>query len=98
MRLRPPALHQLDPALAQRQLERLRDFKAARADAPVRAALEHLQQTARGTGNLVAAILVAVKANATLGEIADAIVFLASNKASFITGQIVRINGGKTAT
>jgi NAD(P)-dependent dehydrogenase (short-subunit alcohol dehydrogenase family) len=31
-------------------------------------------------------------------EIADAIVFLASGKASFMTGQIVRINGGKTAT
>jgi NAD(P)-dependent dehydrogenase (short-subunit alcohol dehydrogenase family) len=30
-------------------------------------------------------------------EIADAIVFLASAKASFITGQIIRINGGKTA-
>ena len=30
-------------------------------------------------------------------EIADAILFLASAKASFITGQIVRINGGKTA-
>jgi NAD(P)-dependent dehydrogenase (short-subunit alcohol dehydrogenase family) len=31
-------------------------------------------------------------------EIADAILFLASEKASFITGQIVRINGGKTAS
>jgi NAD(P)-dependent dehydrogenase (short-subunit alcohol dehydrogenase family) len=31
-------------------------------------------------------------------EIADAIVFLASEKASFITGQVVRINGGKTAS
>ncbi len=31
-------------------------------------------------------------------EIADAIVFLASDKASFITGQILRINGGKTAS
>ena len=30
-------------------------------------------------------------------EIADAIVFLASNKASFITGQIIAVNGGKTA-
>jgi len=29
---------------------------------------------------------------------ADAILFLASDKASFITGQIIRINGGKTAT
>ena len=31
-------------------------------------------------------------------EVAEAIVFLASNKASFITGQIVRVNGGKTAS
>jgi NAD(P)-dependent dehydrogenase (short-subunit alcohol dehydrogenase family) len=31
-------------------------------------------------------------------EIADAIVFLASDKASFVTGQILRINGGKTAS
>jgi NAD(P)-dependent dehydrogenase (short-subunit alcohol dehydrogenase family) len=30
-------------------------------------------------------------------EIADAIVFVASNKASFITGQIIAVNGGKTA-
>jgi NAD(P)-dependent dehydrogenase (short-subunit alcohol dehydrogenase family) len=30
-------------------------------------------------------------------EIAQAIVFLASEKASFITGQIVAVNGGKTA-
>jgi NAD(P)-dependent dehydrogenase (short-subunit alcohol dehydrogenase family) len=31
-------------------------------------------------------------------EIADAIVFVASDKAAFITGQIVRVNGGKTAS
>jgi NAD(P)-dependent dehydrogenase (short-subunit alcohol dehydrogenase family) len=31
-------------------------------------------------------------------EIANAIVFVASGKASFITGQIVRVNGGKTAS
>ena len=31
-------------------------------------------------------------------EIADAIVFLASDKATSITGQIVDINGGKTAS
>jgi NAD(P)-dependent dehydrogenase (short-subunit alcohol dehydrogenase family) len=31
-------------------------------------------------------------------EIADTIVFVASGKASFITGQIVSVNGGKTAS
>jgi NAD(P)-dependent dehydrogenase (short-subunit alcohol dehydrogenase family) len=31
-------------------------------------------------------------------EVADAIVFVASAKASFITGQIIRVNGGKTAS
>jgi len=31
-------------------------------------------------------------------EIAQAIVFLASDKASFITGQVVGVNGGKTAS
>jgi NAD(P)-dependent dehydrogenase (short-subunit alcohol dehydrogenase family) len=31
-------------------------------------------------------------------EIADALVFVASDKAAFITGQIIRVNGGKTAS
>ena len=30
-------------------------------------------------------------------EIADAIVFVSSAKASFITGQIIKVNGGRTA-
>lgn len=31
-------------------------------------------------------------------ELADAILFLASSKASFITGQIINVNGGRTAS
>jgi NAD(P)-dependent dehydrogenase (short-subunit alcohol dehydrogenase family) len=31
-------------------------------------------------------------------ELADSIVFLASDKASFITGQIINVNGGRTAS
>jgi NAD(P)-dependent dehydrogenase (short-subunit alcohol dehydrogenase family) len=31
-------------------------------------------------------------------EIADAILFIASDKASFITGQVIDVNGGKTAS
>jgi NAD(P)-dependent dehydrogenase (short-subunit alcohol dehydrogenase family) len=40
---------------------------------------------------------VPLKRGAKPEEIADAIEFLASDRASFVTGQIVRINGGKTA-
>jgi NAD(P)-dependent dehydrogenase (short-subunit alcohol dehydrogenase family) len=52
-----------------------------------------------GTPEKKAAFYTAVplKRGAKPQEIADAIVFLASDKASFITGQILRINGGKTA-
>jgi NAD(P)-dependent dehydrogenase (short-subunit alcohol dehydrogenase family) len=52
-----------------------------------------------GTPEKKAAFFAAVplKRGAKPEEIADAIVFLASSKASFITGQIIRINGGKTA-
>jgi NAD(P)-dependent dehydrogenase (short-subunit alcohol dehydrogenase family) len=31
-------------------------------------------------------------------EVADAVLFLASDKAAFITGQIIRVNGGRTAS
>jgi NAD(P)-dependent dehydrogenase (short-subunit alcohol dehydrogenase family) len=41
---------------------------------------------------------VPLKRGGTPEEIADAILFVASEKASFITGQIIRVNGGKTAS
>jgi NAD(P)-dependent dehydrogenase (short-subunit alcohol dehydrogenase family) len=39
-----------------------------------------------------------LKRGGTPEEIADAIVFVSSGKATFITGQIIRVNGGKTAS
>src|SRR3982074_2244203 len=39
-----------------------------------------------------------LKRAGTPDEVADAITFLASDKARFITGQIIRVNGGKTAS
>jgi NAD(P)-dependent dehydrogenase (short-subunit alcohol dehydrogenase family) len=53
-----------------------------------------------GDPNKKAAFYAAVplKRGGTPEEIADAIVFLASSKSSFITGQIIRVNGGKTAS
>jgi len=41
---------------------------------------------------------VPLKRGARPEEIADAVTFLGSAKASFITGQIIRVNGGKTAS
>jgi NAD(P)-dependent dehydrogenase (short-subunit alcohol dehydrogenase family) len=53
-----------------------------------------------GTADRKAAFLTSVplKRAGKPEEIADAIVFVSSQKASFITGQIVRVNGGKTAS
>ena len=41
---------------------------------------------------------VPLKRGASSAEIADAIVFVASGKAAYITGQVIRVNGGKTAS
>lgn len=41
---------------------------------------------------------VPMKRGGTVEEIADAILFVASKRATFITGQIIRVNGGKTAS
>ncbi|MEH2480069.1 NAD(P)-dependent dehydrogenase (short-subunit alcohol dehydrogenase family) [Nitrobacteraceae bacterium AZCC 2146] len=41
---------------------------------------------------------VPMKRAGTPEEIADAILFVASNQAAFITGQIINVNGGKTAS
>jgi methylmalonyl-CoA mutase N-terminal domain/subunit len=46
-------------------------MKSGRDAAAVSAALKALEAAARGTGNLMPPILDAVKAYATLGEIAD---------------------------
>ena len=53
-----------------------------------------------GSPDRKAALYAAVplKRGGTPEEIADAIVFVASDKAAFITGQIIRVNGGKTAS
>jgi methylmalonyl-CoA mutase N-terminal domain/subunit len=65
------ALHLLDPALEAAQVERLGRFRKARNGAAAAAATQALSEAARGTANLVPCILQAVKARATLGEIAD---------------------------
>jgi methylmalonyl-CoA mutase N-terminal domain/subunit len=66
------ALHHLDPAIEAATLARVLHFKAkARDAAGAAAAVTALEKAARGTENLLPLILRAVKARATLGEIAD---------------------------
>ena len=58
--------------------------------------LNRFTGTAERKAGLVAGV--PLKRVGTPAEIADAIVFVASRKASFITGQIIQVNGGKTAS
>jgi NAD(P)-dependent dehydrogenase (short-subunit alcohol dehydrogenase family) len=53
-----------------------------------------------GSAEKKAAFFAAVplKRGASPAEIADAVVFVSSSKAAYITGQIIRVNGGKTAS
>jgi methylmalonyl-CoA mutase N-terminal domain/subunit len=65
------ALHQQDPGIERAQVERLVEFRKQRNNPDTVAALAALSNSARGADNLVPAILAAIKARATLGEIAD---------------------------
>jgi methylmalonyl-CoA mutase N-terminal domain/subunit len=65
-----PALR-LDPSLERAQVDRLRQVRASRSQTDVSRTLATLEQTARGTGNLVPPILDAAAAYATVGEISD---------------------------
>jgi NAD(P)-dependent dehydrogenase (short-subunit alcohol dehydrogenase family) len=58
--------------------------------------LDRFTGTAERKAGLAAGV--PLKRVGTPSEIADAIVFVASPKASFITGQIISVNGGKTAS
>jgi methylmalonyl-CoA mutase, N-terminal domain len=61
----------IDPAIEAAQCERLRELRAARDAAKVTAALDVVEETARGTANLMPAILAAAEAQATVGEMSD---------------------------
>ena len=61
------------PEIERTQVERLRQLRARRDAARVKAALQPVEETARTDRNLLPAILDAVKAYATVGEISDAL-------------------------
>ncbi len=68
----PPALQRIDPEIERRQVERLRALRARRDAQRAAGAVRRVEETARGGGNLMPAIIEAVESQATLGEICDA--------------------------
>ena len=65
-------LQRIDEALERKQVERLRALRAKRDQSKWSAAVKKVEDAARGTTNLMPAIVEAVEANATVGEISDA--------------------------
>jgi methylmalonyl-CoA mutase, N-terminal domain len=66
-----PAIHTIDPDGARRQIERVQRVRAERSAEAWTSAMDELERVARDDGNLMPAILVAVRAYATVGEISD---------------------------
>ncbi len=67
----PIPILRIDETVARGQIERLRAVRSERSAARVRETLGALERTAREGANVVPAVIAAVKAYATLGEISD---------------------------
>jgi methylmalonyl-CoA mutase N-terminal domain/subunit len=67
----PVELHELDPELERRQVEKLAKLRAERDTAEVERTLKALEEAARGTDNLLYPMREALAAYATLGEVSD---------------------------
>jgi methylmalonyl-CoA mutase N-terminal domain/subunit len=66
-------IHRVDPAISERQIERLRELREKRDNTLVERRLEELKETARGMENTMYPILDCVRAYATVQEICDAL-------------------------
>jgi methylmalonyl-CoA mutase N-terminal domain/subunit len=69
----PVTVMKVDPAVEARQVARVQAFRAKRGGAAAKQAVDAVRSAARGKDNLMPPILAAVKAQATLGEISDAL-------------------------
>jgi methylmalonyl-CoA mutase, N-terminal domain len=67
-----PDILKINPALEERQRRKVAAVRAERGQAAAARATERVEATARDGGNLMPAIIGAVRAYATLGEISDA--------------------------
>jgi methylmalonyl-CoA mutase, N-terminal domain len=67
----PLAVLKIDPAIEERQVQRVRKLKRERNSAEVRAALARVAQACRSGENLMEPICDAVRREATVGELSD---------------------------
>ncbi len=68
-----PEILRVDPVLEQKQIDRVRALRARRDSAEVESALSELQRVAETDANLMPSIVAAARANATMGEMCDAL-------------------------
>ena len=68
-----PEIVPVDPALERNQRERLAEFRANRDATAVAARLDDVRAAARGSQNLLLPMKEALRAEATLGEVSDAL-------------------------
>jgi methylmalonyl-CoA mutase N-terminal domain/subunit len=68
---RGPRFQRIRPEVPAQQVERVRAWKRRRSAPRARAALDELRRVTEAGGNTMPAVLAAVQAKATLGEIAD---------------------------
>ena len=69
---KPIPIQRIDPALEPKQIERVRALRIKRDAAPWQAAIKSVEDAARSGKNVMPHIVAAVEANATVGEISDA--------------------------
>ncbi len=69
----PVEILRIDPDLEKKQIAALRRLRKDRAEADVQESLEAVRTCAEGTENLMPALIRAVQAYATIGEISDAL-------------------------
>jgi methylmalonyl-CoA mutase N-terminal domain/subunit len=68
----PPELLRVDEALGEKRRKEVARYREQRDNGAVRTALEALTRAAEGTDNLMPRIIEAVQAEATVGEVSDA--------------------------
>jgi methylmalonyl-CoA mutase, N-terminal domain len=69
----PIDLLRVDPALEQKQIERVQEVRARRDSAAAEAALARLKEAAGGDANLMPPMIEAARAYVTMGEMCDAL-------------------------